>query len=190
MRPEVRDIVLDLGGPSHDNGRLAGRFSKIIVLNVDIRAFGEELSRAKHALPQYCFAVGDGCALPLGNRSVDFVFCDQVIEHVPKNRRLVFVEEIARVARRGYLLSTPNYYFPFEPHYMVPLMQYCPESVKRKLVSRVRLGWMDASTYHEIDLLTRREIAALLPEAVVEGLSFGPWPAETLIAWSRFPHWD
>jgi hypothetical protein len=109
-----------------------------------------------------------------------------VIEHVGRGYRSKFVQEIRRVASKGYMLSTPNYYFPFEPHYQMPLMQYIPESLKRSLVFRTTLGWMNAASYHPIHLLSKSELRILLPSAQIEGFAFGPWMPETLAAWERF----
>jgi hypothetical protein len=67
----------------------------------------------------------------------------------------------------------------------MPLMQYIPESLKRRLVLRTTFGWMSAASYHPIQLLTRSELRKLLPAAHIEGFAFGPWMPETLVAWDR-----
>lgn len=44
-----------------------------------------------------------------------------------------FGAEIARVARRGYFVTTPNKFFPIEPHTLLPLYQFLPERWQRKV---------------------------------------------------------
>jgi ubiquinone/menaquinone biosynthesis C-methylase UbiE len=185
MQPKAGQVVLDLGGPSHDGGRLSDFFSQVIVVNLHAEVLSGELFE-RRSYSQHSFVVGDGCNLPFRSRSVDFIFCDQVIEHVPKQLRPKFVGSIRRVAAQGFLISTPNYHFPFEPHYQMPCIQYLPEQFRKQIVSHVRLGWMDAKSYHVIELLTAAELKAMLPSGTVEGFSFGPWMPETLVAWQKF----
>ncbi len=185
MEPDPGQVVLDLGGPSHDDGMLAHWFSRIVVVNSDHGAFRGELFENLRPTPHHDFIIGDGCNLPFQSGSCDYIFCDQVIEHIARGQRSQFIGEILRVASKGYMLSTPNYHFPFEPHYHVPLMQHLPESLKRKLVFRTTLGWMNAESYHPIQLLTKSELRELLPGGHVEGFAFGPWMPETLVVWAR-----
>jgi len=179
MRPDPAHTLLDLGGPSHDQGTLTKFFKTVFALNINPGDLGDVF--AVHS--QEVRILGDGTALPLRNASIDYVFCDQVIEHIAQALRLSFVREIERVSRRGFLLSTPNFWFPFEPHYMMPFWQYLPERAKRRISSFVKLGWIDGKTYHPIFLPTASEMRGLLPDATVKGLSFGPWMPETLIAY-------
>jgi ubiquinone/menaquinone biosynthesis C-methylase UbiE len=149
-----RNTVLDLGGPSHDDGLLNRWFSKVVVLNLDRSAYSGEHYLQKRAHAGYKFVVGDGRYLPFKSSSIGFIFCDQVIEHIPKEDRTVFAGEIERVAAKGYIVSTPNLYFPFEPHYHLPLVQYLPERFRKTLAVRFPTGWMNAESYHAISLLT------------------------------------
>jgi len=185
MSPAQGGTVLDLGGPSHDDGLLSSWFSRVLVANLDRSAyFGVHFLR-KCTQVRCEFVIADGRRLPFRSGSIDYVFCDQVIEHVPKKDRAVFAGEIERVAAKGYVVSTPNLWFPFEPHYHLPFMQYLPECFKKTLAVRHRVGWMNSSTYHAISLLSASALRSLFPGATVEGFSFGPWMPETLIAWRR-----
>jgi SAM-dependent methyltransferase len=55
--------------------------------------------------------VADAMQLPIASRSIDLVFCSQVIEHVPRPWRLV--EECHRVLKHGgWLVLSAPFYWP------------------------------------------------------------------------------
>jgi len=69
------------------------------------------------------------------DRSFDWVFSNAVIEHVGGiEEQRKFASEISRVARCGYFVTTPNKFFPIEPHTLLPLYQFLPERWQRKVV--------------------------------------------------------
>lgn len=75
------------------------------------------------------------------DKSFDAVFSNSVIEHIPlKNERQKMADEIKRVGIR-YFVQTPNYYFPFEPHFLFPCFQFFPESLKLSLLQKFNMGW-------------------------------------------------
>lgn len=70
---------------------------------------------------------GDARALPFADNSFDYVVSNAVIEHVGGRdgaRRLLL--EADRVARRGWIHTTPNRRFPIEVHTGVPLLHWLP----------------------------------------------------------------
>lgn len=72
------------------------------------------------------FLRGDAMSLPLADNTVDVIICAQVYEHVPDDERLFM--EINRVLAPGGLVffSGPNWLFPIEPHYALPLLHWLP----------------------------------------------------------------
>ncbi len=52
---------------------------------------------------------GDGCNMPLGDESFDFVVSADVFEHIPRELRTKFLEENTRVAKSGAVLVAPFY---------------------------------------------------------------------------------
>ncbi len=72
------------------------------------------------------FLRGDAMCLPFGDSAVDVIICAQVYEHVPDAKRLF--AEMYRVLRPGGLafFSGPNWLFPIEPHYSLPLLHWLP----------------------------------------------------------------
>lgn len=120
---------------------------------------------------------GDGRLLPFKDKAFDIVFSNSVIEHVgTRVDQQRFAREIARVGRR-YWVQTPNRHFPFELHLMLPLVHHLPKSWQRLIVNRftvwqwvVRPSEAQRAAYihhflYELNLLGRKELAAIFPEA-------------------------
>jgi len=92
-----------------------------------------------------------------------------------------FADEIRRVARKGYFVTTPNKYFPIEPHSYLPFYQFLPESAQRTII-RLAPAWVhDYDSSKEIDLLTPKEFRKMFPEAKVSKIGF-PGVPNSLIA--------
>jgi hypothetical protein len=111
-----------------------------------------------------------------GDKEFDFVFSNSVIEHVGDfvDRQLM-ADEIKRVGRR-YFVQTPYRYFPIEPHFVFPGFQFLPFAARAALVRRFSLGHyprqpdqLEAEkTVRSIQLLSRRELRSLFPDAQFE----------------------
>jgi hypothetical protein len=117
--------------------------------------------------------VGDARALPFDARSFDVVYSNSVIEHVgtfADQRRMA--QEVRRVAPR-YFVQTPSYFFPIEPHFLVPGFQFLPLDLRAALLMRRRLGWVARAESIErareevlsVRLLRRSQVRALFPDA-------------------------
>lgn len=104
--------------------------------------------------------------LPFADDEFDLVYCSSVIEHVPPSRRAAFAAEVRRVGR-GWLVQSPAYSFPIEPHSLLPGAHWLPVGLRRRYW---RLGATVA--WEEISLLRRRELEELFGPARAE--RFGP----------------
>jgi len=109
------------------------------------------------------FVRADAAAgLPFADGEFDLVYCSSVIEHVPPARRASFAAELRRVGR-GWIVQTPAYSFPIEPHALLPFAHWLPVALRRRYW---RLG--AAGGWEEISLLSRRELEALFGPARAE----------------------
>ena len=104
--------------------------------------------------------------LPFADREFDLVYCSSVIEHVAPARRAAFAAELRRVGR-GWLVQTPAWSFPLEPHSLLPFAHWLPSNLRRRYW---RLG--AAGRWEEIELLRRSELEELFGPARAE--RFGP----------------
>ena len=119
--------------------------------------------------------VGDGCALPLPDRSYDIGFSNSVIEHVGSwERQQQFAAEIRRVARALWV-QTPAYECPIEPHYLTPLVHYFPRAVQRRCVRWLTVwGWLERPNAEQVNamvdttrLLRQTEMRQLFPDCEI-----------------------
>lgn len=167
---------IDLNGRILDNGCGLGTYLGAFGRYSDRRYGLEiELERALEAQKRAEGIVqGIGEQLPFATGSFDFVFSNEVIEHVAND--YLYAAEMARVTRAGgrILIFCPNRWYPVEQHGIfwrgryifgnIPLVNYLPTRLRNRLAPHVR-------TY------TRRQLRHLfqdLPVRVVHhSLLFG-----------------
>lgn len=124
----------------------------------------------------FSFIQGSATAPDLGRgRHFDLVHSNSVIEHVGSWQEMQrFAENTRRLAPR-YYVQTPNYWFPYEPHFRFPGFQYLPKAVRVRLIMRWSLGFFrriesraeaDDIIFHH-RLLSAREMRVLFPDAEV-----------------------
>ena len=100
--------------------------------------------------------------LPFASDEFDLVYCSSVIEHVPPSRRAAFAGELRRVGR-GWLVQTPAFSFPLEPHSLLPGAHWLAPRTRR-LYWRLGAG----GEWEEISLLRRAEVEELFGPALAE----------------------
>lgn len=109
------------------------------------------------------------------DKEFDVVFSNSVIEHVGGwGNQQKMAKEIQRVGKH-YFVQTPNYYFPIEPHFLLPIFQFLPVKRKVWLIQHFTLGWRPKTPdYSEavkmvnsIRLLTKTELFYLFPKSTV-----------------------
>jgi hypothetical protein len=90
---------------------------------------------------RFRYIEGDGCAMNwVAGRDFDIAHSNSVLEHVGQwSRMRAFAAEVRRVAS-AYVVQTPYFWFPIEPHFMVPFFHWLPESSRAKLLVRLPLG--------------------------------------------------
>jgi 2-polyprenyl-3-methyl-5-hydroxy-6-metoxy-1,4-benzoquinol methylase len=120
--------------------------------------------------------VGDAKRMPqFADGEFDLVFSNSVIEHVGAyEQQLKMADEIRRVGK-GYFVQTPNYWFPFEPHFLLPFFQFFPVHVRTAILRYVDIGEPQARTSREyarelialVHLLTKRRLRRLFPDAYI-----------------------
>lgn len=168
--------VLDIGGTQQFWDLMLGDDAphiRVTLLNIEHQRVSSK---------RFISAAGDARSMPqFRDNSFDVVFSNSVIEHVgnyTEQRRMA--DEVRRVAHR-YFVQTPNKRFPLEPHFLFPFFQYLPLGTRAWLVNKFDVGWYrripDRSAalaeVESIQLLTRKQFAALFPEARIHEEKFG-----------------
>lgn len=133
--------------------------------------------------PRLAAVAGDGRDLSqFGDHSFDMVHSNSVIEHVGTWRdQQRMAAEIRRVGR-AYFVQTPNRYFPLEPHFLLPLVQFWSPAARAWLAYHYRPGWyrtwpadQAAADARQTHLLTRAELQRLFPDGRLWSERVGPF---------------
>lgn len=108
-RERTRDL-LDLmpasGGTALDIGARDGHFSLLLAERFD-RVFALDLARPTVSHPKIACVQGDAAALEFADDAMDFVFCAEVLEHIPPTLLARVCSELQRVCRRTLLIGVP-----------------------------------------------------------------------------------
>jgi hypothetical protein len=172
LRERARCRVLDIGGTAGfwHTWRDAIDWERVSITCVnanpehDARSGGIDVRR------------GDACDLSeLADGSFDVVFSNSVIEHVGMWTRMeAMAREVRRLAPR-YLVQTPYFWFPIEPHARTPLLHWMPEPLAYRVLLRRRCGyWNRQDTVsgavrmvQSAKLLDGAQMRALFPDAEI-----------------------
>ena len=158
--------VLDVGGtPEFWIARGYAQRSDVEIVLYNIERFPSEL-------PNMTSVVGDAVDLSEFNTGAfEVVFSNSVIEHLETyERQRRMAREVMRVGRR-YVVQTPNFWFPLEPHFLVPGFQFMPVRARVALLRSFSLGHYPRTAdrveaeraVRLIRLMTRRELEQVFP---------------------------
>ncbi len=156
--------VLDFGGAGAHWVNLPGFVVTLINLDGDVPTHGFDLIRA------------DACSAPFPDNAFDLSFSNSLIEHVGNwERQNELVSEMRRCGRMIYC-QTPNFWFPIEPHLLMPFAHWIPGFCKSYFCIRylTPLGLIAKPTkervmseYASINLLTKRQVIKLFPDCEI-----------------------
>ena len=123
--------ILDVGGTQAFWSRVgfgAARDVEIVLLNRE---------RVAVTGPPFSSVSGDGRHMPeITDAAFDVVFSNSVLEHAgDSDDQQRMAREIRRVGRR-FFVQTPNRHFPVEPHFVFPLFQFLPVTLRVHLLRR------------------------------------------------------
>jgi len=101
--------------------------------------------------------LGDAASIPFRDESFEFVLCNDVLEHVFDQAKLM--QELFRVlARNGAAyVQCANKYQIIEPHFLLPFLSWIPRSLANVYVKAARKG----DGYEGYFPKTRRSVLAL-----------------------------
>jgi hypothetical protein len=163
--PEIADMtVLDIGGDARAWRLSEVRPAHVTLLNI----FPQD--------PEESWMTsisGDACALPDDLPEVDLVYSNSVIEHVGGHWRRERYAAGIRAAASRYWVQTPYRYFPVEPHFLCPGLQFLPRRGQAAVLRRWPLGSgryvsddEDAlARVLDIDLMSIAEMHRYFPDA-------------------------
>lgn len=165
--PDLAEMnVLDLGGRVESWARASVRPAHVHVVNLEpLPTELPDWAEADHA---------DACELPkriLGRR-YDLVFSNSVLEHVGGYERRRRMAEAIRELAPAYWVQTPYRYFPVEPHWVAPAMQFLPVPARVVVARKWPLAYTPGKSYEAAmrqvlttELIGRAELRYLFPDA-------------------------
>jgi hypothetical protein len=127
--PKIEDMtVLDLGGTAESWRRAPVRPRHVTVVNLTEPGESNE-SWLKPVLGDACDARAALKTLDLPTR-YDLVFSNSLIEHVGGHaKRTDLANEVHELAPYHWV-QTPYRFFPIEPHWLCPMMQFLPAAAR------------------------------------------------------------
>jgi hypothetical protein len=159
--------VIDLGGTVRHWETSPVRPASVVVVNLIA-----ESSPADWISP----VQGDACDLPaelmMGDK-FDLVYSNSVIEHVGGHfRRLAFAENVRSLAPHHWV-QTPYRYFPIEPHWLCPGLQFLPQRARAAAIRRWPLSPARPNQQQalrdvlEVELLSKTEMRFYFPASEI-----------------------
>jgi len=169
--------ILDIGGFGNSLEILDKNFVKnndITILNLDnVEIKNNEVK----------FVKGDATkSMLFSENNFDVVHCNSVIEHINTNKLRKALSENIQSWGKYFLVQTPNYYFPMEPHFLFPFFQFLPLNVRAFILTKISLGTFPKESNYKnakkivssVRLLKKSELQALFPgvKIVKEKIAF------------------
>ena len=164
--PELHEMkVLDLGGTMSWWMRAPVRPQHVTVVNLETPTADD---------PAWLTSVtGDACCADslLPGQSFDLTFSNSLIEHVGGPKPRSALAHVIRSLAPRYLVQTPYRYFPIEPHWVFPALQFVPLPLRNGIAQRWPFGhtrnWGAPQVLNEVmftELIGALEMRTLFPD--------------------------
>lgn len=163
--------ILDIGGEIGywKNIGWQNHNCTIYLLNLDTGNTPENM-------PGFCHVTGNALHLPYQFGEFDLVFSNSVIEHMGSiDKQRIFADEVKKVCTK-YIIQTPSFWFPLEPHSLLPFFQFIPHAVRAYFIMWFTINYFPkASTYKEAIavskstiMFTKKRFKKLFPDADIQ----------------------
>jgi hypothetical protein len=177
--PDLAEMsVIDLGGRASSWVNAPVRPKHVHIVNLEGETGLEGAEVPSWAEVDH----GDACALPreILSRRYDLVFSNSVLEHVGGHERRLQLAEAVHTLADFHWVQTPYRYFPIEPHWVAPGMQFLPIAVRTTVAHRWPLQHSRPANRAEAldsvlwtDLLDRTQMRRLFPNSTLRAERFG-----------------
>lgn len=124
------------------------------------------------------YIIADACEPSFGK--FDLVVSNSLFEHVGGHQPRLRLAETVRSSADRYWVQTPYRYFPIEPHWLFPGMQWLPHRARVEVSLRWPLGHIHTTTrqaaedcVNEIDLIGIDQMRDYFPESTLWYERFG-----------------
>ncbi|MFI5896526.1 class I SAM-dependent methyltransferase [Actinoplanes sp. NPDC051513] len=176
--PDLAEMsVLDLGGRASSWVNAPVRPRHVHIVNLE-----GETGLESGELPNWAEVdFGDACELPaeIRKRRYDLVFSNSVIEHVGGHERRLRLAEAIHDLAPAHWVQTPYRYFPIEPHFVAPGMQFMPAAAQAAMLRKWPLvhtppgdkkGAVESALW--VELLGRTQMRYYFPDSELRAERF------------------
>jgi hypothetical protein len=161
--PDIGEMkVLDLGGRPEYWITAPVRPKHVTCVNLD-----QPVTSDVQWIEYVC---GDACVPIVGE--FDLVVSNSLLEHVGGHQSRLRLAEAVRSSADRYWVQTPYRYFPIEPHWLFPGMQWLPHRARVEVSLRWSFGHVQTSTreaaedrVNEVDLVGIDQMRGYFPDA-------------------------
>ena len=162
LHPGEQTRVLDVGITSHARED-SNFFVKWYPYPGRLTCVGLDSSnRIKQLFPHLRYVQIAPGPLPFQDKAFDIGVSSAVIEHVgDRKAQRDHIRELLRVCRNIFV-TTPNCYFPIEPHTMLPLLHYLPAPLWRKTLNILRRQFY--ASEEKLNPLSANQLQNLFPK--------------------------
>ena len=181
-----QNTILDVGVTSDQTYESSNYLEAWHLHKSMITAAGvDDASFLKKLYPGMKFVRANGLELPFESQSFDIVHSSAVLEHVGSlDNQIRFVKECTRVARKAVFITTPNRWFPFEFHTILPLIYWLPKLWFRSLMRVIRLNFFAEES--NLNLMSRSDLLKIVEvlsdfKFEVSSVSLAAWPSNLLL---------
>ena len=131
--------LLDVGGRKLYWNILPAGFLQQYKVSVTLLNLPDDLKAPDDEIFKH--VAGDACNMKeFADKTFHIAHSNSVIEHVGGWANVKrFASEVRRVAS-GLFVQTPYFWFPIEPHYVMPLFHWTPRPIQESLVLKLPLG--------------------------------------------------
>jgi hypothetical protein len=165
--PDIERMrVLDLGGTAKHWETSVIRPKSVTLVNL--------LAESSHI--DWITAVqGDACDPPalVRNAEFDLVYSNSVIEHLGGYARRCDFAGVVHAMASHHWVQTPYRYFPIEPHWLFPGLQFLPQRARASAIRYWPLSPTRPNPEQalrdvlEVELLTKTELRYYFPSSVI-----------------------
>ena len=156
--------VLDLGGTAKHWETSPFRPKSVVVVNLQAESSGLDWIAAVQ---------GDACKppAPVHDTQFDLVYSNSLIEHLGGHARRCEFASVVHALAPHHWVQTPYRYFPIEPHWLFPGLQFLPQGARAWAIRRWPLSpaWPDRAQalrdVLEVELLSQTEMNYYFPHS-------------------------
>jgi hypothetical protein len=165
--PDIKEMcVLDLGGTPNFWSNAPDVPAHVTAVNIAPLDGSERIDAVQ----------GDACNPPASviNAAYDLVVSNSLIEHVGGHAQRARLAEVIHEAADRHWVQTPYRYFPIEPHWLAPGIQFLPFEAKVRATMMWRFGnrfttdrKIAISSVNEIELIGLTQMREYYPNSTI-----------------------